>query len=56
MSNTAKTPAIPATKATSQAVSSSVKDSGKVRMGAGMIKYTVKDTGRVRMGAGMIRF
>ena len=41
----------------------SVKDAGRVRVGAGMLRFTagnaidaVKDTGRVRIGAGMLRF
>lgn len=41
-----------------------VKDSGRVRFGSGMIRFsdapvsgdTIKDTGRVRLGSGMIRF
>ncbi len=41
----------------------SVKDAGRVRIGAGMLRFTagnavdgVKDAGRVRIGAGMLRF
>ena len=60
MSKITKTATIPATKATSQAVTSSVKDSGRVRIGGGMIRFqapaSVKDSGRVRIGGGMIRF
>lgn len=40
-----------------------VKDAGRVRIGAGMLRFTagntadaVKDNGRVRIGAGMLRF
>jgi hypothetical protein len=32
------------------------KDSGRVRVGAGMMRFDTKDTGRVRVGAGMLRF
>lgn len=59
MSSTTKTAALPATK-TTQVAASSVKDSGKVRIGGGMIHFqaaaSVKDSGRVRIGGGMIRF
>ena len=34
----------------------SVKDAGKVRVGAGMMRFDVKDSGKVRVGAGMMRF
>ena len=40
-----------------------VKDMGRVRIGAGMLRFTAgtpsdatKDAGRVRIGAGMLRF
>lgn len=32
------------------------KDSGRVRIGAGMMRFDIKDSGRVRVGAGMMRF
>jgi hypothetical protein len=32
------------------------KDSGRVRIGAGMMRFDTKDSGRVRIGAGMMRF
>lgn len=32
------------------------KDSGRVRIGAGMMRFDTKDSGRVRVGAGMMRF
>jgi hypothetical protein len=35
----------------------SVKDAGRVRVGAGMMRFdATKDAGRVRVGAGMMRF
>jgi len=37
------------------ATSKDTKDSGRVRMGAGLMRFT-KDTGRVRFGAGLMRF
>ncbi len=35
--------------------SASTKDSGRVHIGGGMMRFT-KDTGRVHIGGGMMRF
>ena len=44
-------------QATVSTRSDSVKDAGRVRVGAGMMRFdTTKDAGRVRVGAGMMRF
>jgi hypothetical protein len=34
----------------------SVKDSGKVHIGGGMMRFDVKDSGKVHIGGGMMRF
>ena len=40
-----------------QTRSDSVKDAGRVRVGAGCMRFeTTKDAGRVRVGAGCMRF
>jgi hypothetical protein len=45
----------PAAKPT--ATPASTKDSGKVHVGGGMIRFSsTKDTGKVHVGGGMIRF
>jgi len=32
------------------------KDSGRIRIGGGMMRFDTKDSGRVRIGGGMMRF
>ena len=49
---------IAATVATTAVASAArdTKDFGRVRVGAGMMRFDTRDTGRVRVGAGMMRF
>jgi hypothetical protein len=36
-------------------VAQATKDSGRVKLGGGMLRFT-KDAGRVKLGGGMLRF
>ena len=49
--------AIETTEVASMTRMDSVKDAGRVRVGAGCMRFdTTKDAGRVRVGAGCMRF